>query len=375
MDYFKEIKSAIEDSQTSFLDFKNAISARLDLLEVKNAKLNRPRFDASEKTVEVTAETKAFRHFLRTGDDREIKSLAITTNAGADGGYAMPKVLENMIEELVVNISPIRQIAHVVQISTADYHKLVNLRGTASGWAAETAARTASATPTLADVKIAPSDLWASPQATQQMLDDVYFNAETWIADQVATEFGRAEGLAFISGSGTNQPTGFLTGTPVATADASRAFPVLQYVPTGVSANWPASNPADILLTLIYSLKAAYRSGAVFVMNRATLSAITGFKDSSGRYILTPMSQPGVPPMIFGFPVYEAEDMPTIAASSFSVAFGNFNRGYEIVDRIGATLVRDPFSNKPYVGFYVSKRVGGAVVNSEAIKLLKFSVS
>jgi HK97 family phage major capsid protein len=287
----------------------------------------------------------------------------------------MPKVIDAMIESMVVNISPIRQISNVIEISTADYHKLVNLRGTASGWAGETASRTATGTPSLADVKIAPSDLYAYPQATQQMLDDVQFNAEQWLADQIATEFARNEGAAFVSGTGTNQPTGFLNGTPVATADATRTFGTLQYIPTGVAGAWPASNPADFLLAMVFSLKAQYRANASWVMNKATLSAITGFKDTSGRYILTPMNQPGVPPMVFGFPVIEAEDMPTVAANSFSVAFGDFKRGYQIVDRGTTRILRDAFSNKPYVGFYACKRIGGAVVNSEAIKLAKFSVS
>lgn len=378
MDYLQEIAQGIKESTVLFENFKENAYARLDALENKDAKANRMPYGGESSTLKDFAnkpEVKAFRNYLRTGDYQEMKSLAITTGGGADGGYAMPKVIDAMIENLVVNISPIRQISNVVQISTADYHKLVNMRGTASGWAAETAARTATATPTLADVNIKPSDMYAYPQATQQMLDDVFFNAEQWVADQITTEFARLEGLAFVSGTGTNQPTGFLNGTPVTTGDAARAFGTLQYLPTGVAGGWPASNPADFLLSMIFALKAPYRQNATWVMNKATLSAITGFKDTSGRYILTPITAPGVPPMIFGFPVVEAEDMPTIAANSFSVAFGDFKRGYEVVDRKGTTILRDAFSNKPYVGFYAVHRVGGAVVNSEAIKLARFSVS
>jgi HK97 family phage major capsid protein len=304
-----------------------------------------------------------------------MKALAITTSSGADGGYAMPKVIDQMIEDLVINISPIRQIAKVVQITTADYHKLVNLRGTAGSWVAETAARPATTSPTFADVAITPHDFYLNIQASQQMVDDVQFNAATWIAEQASTEIARAEGNAFILGTGTNQPTGFLNGTPLATADGTRAFGTLMYLPTGVAGGWPASNPADFLLNIIYSLKAAFRQNAKWVMNKATLAAISQFKDSSGRYVLTPMQSPTVPAMIFGFPVIEAEDMPGIAASAFPIAFGDFQRGYEVVDRVGTRIVVDPYSNKPYLGYYIVRRTGGAVVNSEAIRLAKFSVS
>jgi len=376
MDYLKELNRALEDSNTRLEDFKNALGARMDALETKDAKATRPGF--GEPSIEVKAndpEVKALRKYLKTGDETEIKALAITTSSGADGGYAMPKVIDSMIEQLAVNITPMRQISNVVQISTADYHKLVNQRGTASGWAAETAARTATTTPTFADVVIKPSDLYCFPQATQQMLDDVQFNAEQWLAEQVSTEFARNENAAFISGTGTNQPTGILAGTPAATADGVRAFGTLQYIPTGVAGSWPASNPADLLANVMFQVKAEYRQDACWLMSKSTLNTVTQFKDSSGRYIFNPVSAPGVPATILGFPIFEAEDMPGAAANSFSVAFGNFKRGYQIVDRKGVNIIRDPFSNKPYVGFYAVKRVGGAVVNSEAIKLIKFSVS
>jgi HK97 family phage major capsid protein len=375
MDYASDILKSLEASNQVFDTFRKSIEDRFIDIENREAKANRPGMMNGDRAIEKTAETKAFNRFIKNGDDAELKALAISTNSGADGGYAMPKIIDSMIESMVVNISPIRQISNVVQVSTQDYHKLVNLRGTASGWVAETAARSATSTPTLADVVIKPWEMYAFPQATQQMLDDVQFNAEQWIAEQIATEFARLEGSAFVSGTGSNQPLGFLSGTPVATADAGRAFGTLRYLPTGVAGGWPASNPADFLLAMVFDLKAAYRQDAVFVMNKATLNAVASFKDSSGRYILTPMTQPGVPPMIFGFPVIEAEDMPAIAASSFSVAFGSFKRGYEIVDRTGINLLRDAFSNKPYVGFYAVKRTGGAIVNSEAIRLAKFSIS
>lgn len=360
-----------------------------DALEVLEAKGNRRAGagagggdEADEfgiNPADVKAHKKAFGGYLRKGTDfdkgLEAKALANSTNSGADGGYAVPKQIDGDIESLMINISPIRGIAKVVQVGTSDYHKLVNLRGTASGWVGETAARPATNTPTLADIKPPMGELYANPQATQQMLDDVFFNAESWLADEVATEFGRAEGAGFVSGNGTNQPQGFLTPTFVATDDASRTFGQLQYVPTGVAGAFAASNPTDIFFTIVGKMKKAYRLNAKWVTNKAVLFQAAAFKDVGGRYIFAPVQSPTVPESILGYEVVEAEDMPAVAANSLSIAFGNFQRGYVIVDRIGTRVIRDPFSNKPYIGFYTTKRVGGAVINSEAIKAVKFSVS
>lgn len=415
MSDLSEITKAIEAGNKAFEEFKAANDARLEkvekstgnsdeqakmaaafadvnktqsdikqMLETLEAKAKRPGFgggSADDEEKAVAAEhKKAFRGYMAKGTDAgladlERKALANSTNSGADGGYAVPKVIDQMIESLVVNISPIRSVANVVQTSTGDFHKLVNLKGSASSVVAETAARSATNTPTLADIQIQAYDIYANPQATQQMLDDVQFNAESWLADEIAEEFGRQEGALFISGTGTNQPTGLLTPTFAATADASRAFGTVEYVPTTVAGAFPASNPTDILLTLASKVKARYRGNAKFLMNKAVLFTIAAFKDTSGRYIFNPITAPDVPATLLNYPVIEAEDMPAVAASSLSILFGDFKRGYTIVDRIGTRIIRDPFSNKPYIGFYTVKRVGGKVINSEAYKALKFSVS
>lgn len=406
------IQKAIEESNRAFEQFKQANdqkgAAQSDklatmekafadvtanqaevkkLLEDIEAKAKRPGFGGGKSDADLAAEEHkaAFMGHLRKGTQFDLaleqKALAISTNAGADGGYAVPKVIDNMIESLVLNISPIRSIASVVQTSTNDYHKLVNLRGAASAVAAETGARAATNTPTLRDIAINQYDLYANPQATQQMLDDAFFNAESWLADEIAEEFGRQEGALFISGagSGSNQPQGFLTPTYVATDDASRTFGQLQYVPTGVAGGFAAPtasvNPADVFFTLVGKMKARYRAGSSWVMNKSTMFTVAAFKDSQGRYVFQPVSAPDVPATLLGYGIVEAEDMPAMAANSLSVAFGNFKRGYQIVDRVGTRVIRDPFTNKPYIGFYTVKRVGGAVINSEAIKALKFAVS
>ncbi len=414
MSDMSEILKAIDASNKAFEEFKTANDARLvkmeagkggqgddmaamvksfdamtaqgkavkELLETLEAKANRPTFKGADgkEISQAEAEHKtAFGGYMRKGKeyDLAIEQKALDISASSDGGFAVPKVIATMINSTLVKISSVRSIAAVQQISTSDFHKLINTRGTASGWVGEQAARPSTATPTLVDIAPPMGELYANPQVTQQMLDDVFFDAETWLGGEVATEFARAEGAAFVVGTGVNQPRGILSGpTPVATGDATRAFGTLEYVGTGASGAFKTLtstvNPVDDLYTLIGKLKAGYRGGSNWLMNKATLFTIAAFKDYQGRYVFSPTSAPGVADAVLGYPVVEAEDMPAMASNSFSLAFGNFKLGYLIVDRIGTRVIRDPFSNKPYIGFYTTKRVGGALTNTEAIKLLKF---
>jgi HK97 family phage major capsid protein len=411
MSDMKPVLDAIEASNRAFEEFKKTNDAKLEAiqkggatgdheaklkaiaddmasfkaeqkkaLEDIEAKSRRPAIGADGKPVDEVQEEhkKAFRSYLTKGTDydRALEAKALSISAGADGGYAVPKIIDSMIEDMAVNISPIRSIASVQQISTSDFHKLVNTRGTTSGWVGETAARGGTNSPQLADIAPPMGELYAKPSATQQMLDDVFFNAEAWLAGEIVTEFSRAEGAAHCVGTGVNQPKGFASYTTAATADATRAFGTIEHVATGASGAFKTLtstvNPADDLFTLVSKLKAAYRPGSSWVTNKATLFTMMAFKDYQGRYVFAPTTAPDVKDTIMGYPVVEAEDIPALAASSLSVWFGNFKAGYLIVDRIGTRVIRDPFSNKPYVDFYVTKRTGGAVLNSEAIKALKF---
>jgi HK97 family phage major capsid protein len=205
------------------------------------------------------------------------------------------------------------------------------------------------------------------------MLDDAFFNVEAWIVEEIANEFARNENAAFISGNGTDRPTGFLAGTPVATADSARAWGVLQYVASGAAAALPTS--PDTFITLVHALKAGHRANARWMMSKDLLSSVRKYKSTDGQYLWQPSLQAGVPSSFLGYPVVEAEDMPLVAANTFPVAFGDFRAGYLIVDRMQTRLLRDPYTSKPNVLFYATKRVGGIVQNSEAIKLLKIATS
>ena len=379
MDYQSEILKAIASGNTAV----EALVGRVDQIENLAAKSRRPGFGGDPESIAtkgrydsrtLTGERKDFDEFMRRGETK-----GLSAGSGPDGGFAVPKVIDGMMASLAVNISPIRAISQVQQISTSDFHKLVNVHGTASGWVGEAAARPATAAAQLKDVSPPMGELYANPQATQQMLDDVFFNAEQWISQEIATEFGRAEGAAFITGTGINQPLGFLSCPMAAQADGARPFGTLEYVATGAAGDFATLSstvsPADILFSLVLKLKAAYRQNACWVMPKSILGQVASFKDYAGRFIFSPTVTPGIPSMLLGFPVVEAEDMPTKASNSLSIAFGNFEQGYLICDRIGMSVLRDPFSNKPNVGFYARKRVGGCVQNSECIKLLRFSAS
>jgi HK97 family phage major capsid protein len=310
--------------------------------------------------------------YLRRGLDGEIKSFN-AVNPG-DGGYALPREIDAVIDATLKAVSPIRAVANVVRVGTAGYRKLVTQNGVISGWAAENAARPETGTPVFNEIVPSFGDLYANPAATQAMLDDAQFDVEAWLAGEIANEFAKAEGSAFVNGNGTNKPKGFLTYANAVTTDTARPFGTLQYVASGAAGAF-AANPQDKLVDMVQTLRAPYRQGAVWVMNASTLANVRKFKDSTGAFIWQPGLTQGASALLLGYPVIESEDMPDIAGNSLSIAFGNFQAGYLIAERAETNIIRDPFTNKPFVHFYATKRIGGAVSNSEAIKLLKFSLS
>lgn len=407
-----ELKELLEKLQTAFEEFKRTNDERIQKIEkgqgtadldeklVKiNADLDKfselkerveeleasasaPGAPGTQKEQAKALAMKAFRGFLAGDMEARAQVLeiaekegldvkAINIGTGSDGGVAVPEVISQDIMQEVVDISPIRQIARVVPVGTSDYKELVDTRGTSSGWVGETAARGETNTPSLEEVAPPMGEVYANPRATQWALDDIFFDVEGWLREGVGTEFARQEGAAFITGDGTNKPLGFLSGTPVTTGDDARAFGVLQYLASGAAAN--ITDP-DKLVELTYLIKAAYRQRARWCMNRTTLGVVRLLKDGDSNYIWQPGLERGQPNQLLGYPVTEAEDMPVIAANAFPIAFGDFQRGYVIVDRVGVRMLRDPYTAKPYVQFYTTKRVGGRIKDDNALKLLKCEV-
>jgi HK97 family phage major capsid protein len=341
------------------------LKARVDAQAVAGA---RPALSGAK------AEASPFiENYLRKGLESGVELKALSGVSDAAGGYAVPEELDGEIGRLLTSISPIRAIANVVKVGSAGYRKLVTSGGTPSGWVSETAARPETDTPSFIEIAPPFGELYANPAASQAMLDDAAFDIEAWLASEIATEFARAEGQAFVAGSGINRPKGFLTQPVSAAADGVRPFGTLQVLGTGAAGGFPANAPQDKLIDLVQALRPPYRQGAVFVMNSATASAIRKFKTADGAFLWQPGLVSGQPDTLLGYPVVEAEDMPDIAADSLSIAFGNFKAGYLLAERTETQILRDPFTNKPFVHFYATRRVGGQVANSEAIKLLKFS--
>ncbi|TDR88953.1 HK97 family phage major capsid protein [Enterovirga rhinocerotis] len=358
--------------------------ARIDrALDDAQRRLDRVQLDSRRPVLGGTPERRdptaaehksAFDLYVRSGEAAGLKTLeakALSAGSGPDGGYLVPTAVEKEVLSRLAAISPIRAIASVRVISSGQYKRAFSTAGPATGWVGETAARPQTASPTLAELSFPAMELYAMPAATQTLLDDAIVNIDDWLASEVETAFATQEGAAFVSGDGINKPKGFLASTTV--DETAWAWGSLGFVETGAAGAFAATDPADCLVDLVYALKAGYRQNATFVMNRRTQSAVRKLKDESGAYLWQPPGAAGQPATLMSFPVVEAEDMPNIATGSLSIAFGDFRRGYLVVDRAGIRILRDPYSAKPYVLFYTTKRVGGGVQDYDAIKLLKFA--
>ncbi len=310
----------------------------------------------------------------RDEDGFEARAVQTVTSTGSAGGFALPEVIERAIARLSVDISPIRQIATVRTVGSPDYKELFDVNGAAFEWVGEAGTRNQTNTPDLAEVAPTFGMASAKPQASEESLDDLFFDVENWLITSAAEAIAQGEGVAFVSGNGTNRPTGFLAGpAPVATTDASRAFGTLQYIPSLLAAALPAS--ADTFYDVIYALRARYRANARWVTSKLVLAAMRKYKDSQNQYLWQPSLVQGQPDTFMGYGITEAEDMPAVAANAFPVAFGDFREGYLIADRVGMRMTRDEITTPGFVKFYIRKRVGGRLRNTQAIKLLKLAVS
>lgn len=319
----------------------------------------------------MTAYRGALRRYMQKGEQllgaEEMKALSVGSDQ--DGGYVVTPDTTGRIVQRVYETSPMRAYASVQVISTDALEGLFDLDEAAGSWVAETAARPETSTPKLGQWRIPVHELSAFPFATQKLLDDASINMETWLADKVADKFARAEAAAFVTGDGIGKPRGFLTYPNGTTLPGT-----IEQVPTGVSGAYAAApNGGDVLIDALYGLKAQYRANATWFMNRATAKLTRKLKDSDGAYLWAPGIAAGQPATILGYPLAAFEDMPDPGASSLSVAVGDMRAAYQIVDRIGIRVLRDALTNKPFVGFYSTKRVGGDVVNFEAIKLIRFN--
>lgn len=381
-----DLKKGMEDVvQTEKVDRINAEITKLQgELDRVNASLAALKVGGEGEAKALSAEkrehARVFNQFFRKGVENGLRELeakaALRTDSDPDGGYVVPEEMESTIDRVLGTVSAMRSISRVISISTGTYKKLVNQGGAVGGWVGEHDARPETATPKLSALEFPAMELYANPAATQTLLDDSRISIEQWLADEVSITFAELEGAAFIAGTGVNQPRGLLSYDKV--VDSSYAWGKLGYLATGVAGKLSDSthNGVDALLDVVYAIKQGYRQNARWLMNRSTQAAIRKLKSKQEElYLWQPSMQLGQPATILGYPVVDDDNMPDIGADEYPIAFGDFQRGYLIVDRMGIRVLRDPFTNKPYVHFYTTKRVGGGVQNFEAIKLLKAAAS
>lgn len=395
----KDVQDVAEALGKKFDEFKEKNDKRIEGLEAEKGKLSGQVDTLNEKlgeldelksnlekellalkrpdgtgTKEASEHKTAFLQFVRKGIDTglgDLQAKALQIGTEADGGYAVPEEMDRNIIQLLRDTSPMRQVCNQITVGSPDYKRLVGLGGAGSGWVGETDPRPATGTPTLGQISAFMGEIYSNPQATQTSLDDIFFNAETWLNEEVAREFSEKEGNAFLLGNGTNKPKGLLAYPLLTTADDVRAFGSLQKL---ISGSAGAFN-GDKLIDLIHSLKAGYRANGKFMMGNLTVAYARKLKDSDGNYLWRPGLEAGAPSSLLGYGIVENEDMPDVAVDANAIAFGDFKRAYTIVDRIGTRVLRDPYTNKPYVGFYTTKRVGGMLVDSQAVKVLTLSAA
>lgn len=401
-----EVKAGIDRIGAAFEQFKAANDDRLNQIETKMAadvvtteKVDRINTEittlqsAVDETAaaigrltvggggtvpdpEAAAYTQAFNTYFRRGNDDELRAAAAaqaaaTTQSEPDGGFLVPEEMETTIDRVLGTMSTMRALATVRSISAGTYKKIVNVGGTTSGWVGETDPRGETGRPKLEELAFNAMELYAMPLASQTLLDDARVNIEQWLGEEVSTEFAEQEGAAFIAGDGVNKPRGILQYQTV--DNAAWAWGKIGFLKTGVDGAFPAANPSDLLIDVIYAIKQGYRQNATWIMNRFLQAEIRKFKDANGQYLWQPAMTLDQPATLLNYPIADDDNMPDAAVNSLSLGFGDFQRGYMIVDRFGIRVLRDPFSTKPYVSFYTTKRVGGGVQNFEAFKLVKFA--
>lgn len=311
--------------------------------------------------------------------DVERKAVYTTgTGGSAAGGYAVPEEISRAIITQVTNISPMRQLARVETASSPDFKALVDTLGTGTAWAGENGTRSETNTPQLGEVAPTFGTLYAYPKASEESLNDIFFDVGAWLTNSVSVAFAAAESVAFTTGNGSNKPTGIMAATKSTSDDASLAFGSVQYVPTGAAAGFPALSvtspvayPADKLVDLVHKLKAGYRANARWMMNKATLATVRKFKDVDGNYLWQPGLAAGMPSTLLGFAVAENEDMADIGANAFPIAFGDFRAAYLIVDLVGLRVTMDEITTPGQVKWIFRKRVGGKLLDNQAVKFIK----
>ena len=373
------VREAVTGFAQDFKGFQAEITTKLKQTEERmnmfDRKMTLPARTPLAGVVNTSApHQKAMNAYIRNGDDDglrglELESKALSSAVNSDGGYLVDPQTSDRVKSVLNATASIRAIASVVQVEATSYDVLVDHADVGAGWATEGSSVGETSTPQIDRITIPLHELSALPKASQRLLDDSAFDIEAWLAGRIADKFSRAEASAFIHGDGVDKPKGVLAHNMV--DNDEWIWGNLGYVPTGVD----GEVTADSVVDLVYALGAQYRSNASFVMSSKTAGRVRKLKDLDGRFLWSDGLALGEPARLMGYPVLVAEDMPDVAMNSYSVAFGDFAAGYTVTERPDLRILRDPFSAKPHVLFYATKRVGGDVSDFAAIKLLKFGTA
>ncbi len=375
----QEVKQAMAGFVNEFKGLKAEVKTQLQQTEERLTMLDRKSTVAARPHLAASIEDgaphqKAFDAYVRSGEDDglrglEMESKSLSSAVNSDGGYLVDPQTAETIKSVLNSTASIRSIASVVNVEANSFDVLIDHTDVGAGWADEASATTETATPSIDRISIPLHELSALPKASQRLLDDSAFDVEGWLAGRIADKFARAEAAAFIGGDGADKPKGILDH-PAVDNDVW-AWGNLGYIATGTA----GGVDADAIVDVVYALGAQYRVNGTFVMNSKTAGLIRKLKDSDGRFLWSDGLAAGEPARLMGYPVLIAEDMPDAATDSYSIAFGDFQSGYTIAERPDLRVLRDPFSAKPHVLFYATKRVGGDVSDFAAIKLLKFGTA
>ncbi|MEP1963166.1 phage major capsid protein [Tateyamaria sp.] len=375
----QDVAEAMQGFVTEFKGFQTELQTKFQQTEERLTMLDRKNMTAARTPLAGGVDhgaphQKAFNAYVRSGDDDGLRGLeldgkSLSTAVNSDGGYLVDPATSETVQSVLNSTASIRSIASVVNVEATSYDVLVDHGDIGSGWATETSNLTETDTPSIDRITISLHELSALPKASQRLLDDAAFDIEGWLAGRIADKFARAEAASFINGDGVDKPKGFLAHTSV--DNDVWAWGNLGYVPTGVD----GAVTADAIIELVYALGATYRANASFVMNSKTAGLVRKLKDNDGRFLWSDGLAAGQPAVLMGYPVLVAEDMPDATSGANAIAFGDFAAGYTVAERPDLRILRDPFSAKPHVLFYATKRVGGDVSDFAAIKLLKFATA
>jgi HK97 family phage major capsid protein len=369
-----ELKAASEEATAKVADLTNELAAKADLIAEMEAKASAPALITSSKEIVMDS---SFKTFMAEGlDGLRAKGTDLQISTDAQGGYALPEELRQEIIRLEKEISPLRGVVAVTSASTTDVKQLVSVGDAASGWVGETASRGQTDSPELAQRTATFGEVFARPRIYQHMLEDAFFNVESWLTGEVARQFAEVEGQAFLNGDGSNKPVGILNGLTLGTsAAANDVSGTYQVIDSGVDGDLGATADAtiDFLRGVVLTLKTGYLNGAQFMMNRNTHDKLVQLRNSEGEYFLQRDITKGAAATLFGYEIVINEDMsniPTTTGAACPILFGNFPRAYQIIDRVGVSMLRDPYTNMGSVMFYTRKRTGSMVLDASALKVI-----